>query len=94
MELDCCLITHCCFQPTEYDLDRLAECNYYITEIYYQTDFYQSLLSLKFNVKFLEKVDKKDNSECLTLKRICRFKVRNYIRNQKYVLIQVEKQFN
>ncbi|CAF4088228.1 unnamed protein product, partial [Rotaria sordida] len=39
-------------------------------------------------------IDEKNNDQCLTLKEICRLKIRNDLRNRKYILVQIEEQFN
>jgi len=94
MQLFAYLITHCCFQPTETDLIRLSECNHYIEEIFHQTNEYIFVKRIMFNINnLLRKINKKTNDQCLTLKQICRFYLRNYVENKKYVFVQVEKTF-
>jgi hypothetical protein len=94
MQLFAYLITHCCFQPTETDLIRLSECNHYIEEIFHQTNEYLFVKRIMSNINnLLIKINKKNNDQCLTLKQICRFNLRNYIKNKKYVFVQVEKTF-
>ncbi|CAF0745210.1 unnamed protein product [Rotaria sordida] len=94
MQLFTYLITHCCFEPTEIDLIRLNECNHYIDEIFHQSNEYQLVQRTMFNINnFLLKINKKNNDKCLSLKQICRFRFRDYIRNKQCVLIQIEKTF-
>jgi len=94
MQLFTYLITHCCFQPSETDLIRLNECHHYIEEIFHQTNEYIFVKRIMFNINnLLRKINKKTNDECLTLKQICRFYLRNYVENKKYVFVQVEKTF-
>jgi hypothetical protein len=94
MQLFNYLITHCCFQPSETDLIRLNECIHYIDEIFHQSNEFVLVKRVMFNVKnILSKIEKKTNDECLSLKEICRFFIRNYLRDKRCVLVQVEKTF-
>jgi hypothetical protein len=43
MKLFSYLITDCCFDPTEADLNRLNCIKYYIEDIFYDTDKYSAL---------------------------------------------------
>ncbi len=89
------LITHCCLEPSETDLIRLNECKHYIDEIFHQNNEYRLIQRTMFNINYLlNEIDKKKNSnKCLSLKQICRFIVRDSIRNNRCVLVQVEKTF-
>jgi hypothetical protein len=93
MQLFVYLITHCCFQPSETDLIRLNECNHYIEEIFHQTNEYLYVKRIMLNINNLLSKIEKTNEECLALKEICRSNLRNYLRNQQCVLVQVEKTF-
>ncbi|CAF3634513.1 unnamed protein product [Rotaria sp. Silwood1] len=94
MQLFTYLITHCCIEPTKTDFIRLNECDHYIDEIFHQTNEYLLVKRTMFNINnILLRIDKKTNDKCLSLKQICRFIFRNYIRNKQCVLIQIEKTF-
>jgi hypothetical protein len=94
MQLFAYLITHCCFQPSETDLIRLSECNHYIEEIFHQTNEYLFVKRIMLNINnLLSKIDKKNSDQCLSLKEICRYNLRDSIRNKQYILVQVEKTF-
>lgn len=94
MQLFSYLITHCSMEPLESDLLRLNECNYYIDEVFHQTNEYLLVKRIISNVtNFLLKINRKNNDKCLSLKQLCRFVIRDYIRNKNSVLVQVEKTF-
>jgi len=86
MELFCYLITHSCLKPTDEDLKRLNECHSYIKELLYRNEEYVWLEQLMSDMKKIIKVDQINSRKSLTLKQICRFKLRNFIRNQQHVL--------
>ncbi|CAF1354382.1 unnamed protein product [Adineta steineri] len=94
MQLFIYLITHCCFQPSESDLIRLNECIHYIEEIFHHSNEYRLVKRIMFHIKnLLNEINKKNNQECLTLKQICRFNIRDCVRDKKYVLVQIEETF-
>lgn len=98
MQLFLYLITDCCFQPSSNDLIRLNECHHYIEEIFHQqTNEYQYTQRMMFNInRLISDIDKRtnDRTTCLTLKEICRYQIRDYLRGEQYVLVQVEKNLN
>ena len=89
------LITHCCLKPSESEIIRLNECKHYINEIFQSNHVeYLSIKRTIFNINnFLCKLDKININECLTLKQICRFTLRNYVRDKQCALVQIEKTF-
>ncbi len=91
MQLFAYLITHCCFHPSETDLIRLNECQHYIEEIFHRSNDYLFVKRIMLNIENL--LSKIETKECLSLKEICRYNLRNYIRNEEHVLVQVEKTF-
>lgn len=94
MQLFIYLITNCCLQPTETDLIRLNECNHYIEEIFHETNEYIYVKRIIINVQnLLNRIEQKSNEQCLSLKEICRYYIRNYLHNKQNVLVQVEKTF-
>lgn len=95
MQLFTYLITYCCFQPTETDLIRLSECHHHIEEIFHQTNEYPTVKRIMFHVEhLLSKLETKSTAHCfLSLKELCRCKIRNVVRHQQCMLVQVEKTF-
>ncbi|CAF3458172.1 unnamed protein product, partial [Rotaria sp. Silwood2] len=93
MNLFIYLITYCCFVPTDYDITRLSELKYYVKDIFYATK-YLSIENFLSKVIKLAKRDKKNNKICLTLKEICRCKIRDHLRTQGRILVQVENRFD
>ena len=95
MQLFAYLITHCCLQPSPTDLIRLSECDHYVEEIFHQSNEYVLVKRILLKMKnLLAKIEmKKTCEQCLSLKDICRFNLRDYIRNERLVLVQVETTF-
>jgi hypothetical protein len=88
------LITHCCFQPSKTDLNRLNECNDYIDEIFYEKSEYLLVKETMSNINsLLTKINNNNNNQCLLLKEICRFVIHDYIQNKKSILVQIEKTY-
>lgn len=97
MQLFLYLITDCCFQPSDNDLIRLNECHQYMEEIFHQTNEYRVIQRMMVEInRLISDVDKRRNHPmtCLTLKEICRYQIRDYLRCEQYVLVQVEKNLN
>ena len=97
MQLFLYLITDCCFQPSSNDLIRLNECHHYMEEIFQQTNEYRFIQRMMFNInRLISEIEKRTNDQmtCLTLKEICRYQIRDYLRREQYVLVQVEKNLN
>ncbi|CAF3973864.1 unnamed protein product [Rotaria sp. Silwood2] len=89
------LLTDCCLQPRKFHLNLLNEYNIYIEQILEPNNKYlSSFKTLMSNIQNLLNIDTKNNKKCYTLKEICRFPIRNYMRNRQYVLVLVEKQFD
>lgn len=94
MQIFSYVITHCCFQPIESDFIRLKECHHFIEEIFHQTNEYIRVKRIMLNVEYLIKqLESKPKENCFRLKEICRSKIRNSIKNQQLILVQVEKTF-
>ena len=99
MQLLIYLLTDCGFQPTANDFIRLNECDQYIEEIFQQTTEYLIVRRLMNNVnQLISDISKRNNhhhqqqqQQCLTLKELCRFRIRDYLRNEQYVFVQVEE---
>lgn len=94
MQLLIYLLSDCGFQPTANDLIRLNECDHYIEEIFRQTNEYLFVRRMMNNVNRLISDMNKQNHrhhQCLTLKELCRFRIRDFLRNEQYVFVQVEE---
>jgi hypothetical protein len=87
------LITNCCLQPTENDLIILREFNSYIAEMFDIGTEHSLLEDLMRDINTLLEIDRNINGKYSMLKQICRFKIRNYVRNRQDVLVQIEKNF-
>jgi hypothetical protein len=93
MELFRYLPTDCYLEPRKFYLNLFNEYNEHIEQIFEPNNEYLSLFkTLMRNIQNLLNIDTKNNKKCYTLKEICRFQIRTYMRNQQYVLVQVEKQ--
>ncbi|CAF0755116.1 unnamed protein product [Adineta ricciae] len=83
------LITHCAFEPVEADLIRLNECIHYVEEIFHETNEYRPVKRILFRLNtLLNKINEANQNRCLSLKQICRLKIRNCTRKKHCLLVQ------